>query len=76
MYCDMLMTTCASQSHSDKFAVRNVRSRASFDVGGDTDPATDTEETPTTMGKKRKAGGSTGPAPKYIPHVIHVDLVF
>ena len=40
--------------------------QASLDVGGDTDPATDTDDIQTVVvGTKRKRVGSTGPTPKY-----------
>ena len=41
-----------------------------MDAGGDTDPATDPEETETTVGRKRKAQESTASASK----CVHSEL--
>ena len=38
----------------------------SLDAGGDTDPATNAEETKTTVGGKRKAKGPVSSALRYI----------
>ena len=40
--------------------------RDDLDAGGDTDPATDPEETYATAGAKRKAKGSASSAPRYV----------
>ena len=40
------------------------QTQVSLNMGRDTDPATDVEETYTVTGTKRKAGGPTSSAPK------------
>lgn len=41
------------------------------DAGGDTEPATDTEETYVATGSKRKAGGSARPVSKSVLNYFH-----
>jgi hypothetical protein len=47
------------QSHLDKYAMHDPV-EASLDMGGDMDPATNTEETHVTLGAKRKVAGLAG----------------
>ena len=46
------------------------------DAGGDTDPATDVEETEAAVvGAKRKSAGSAGPARKYASDFSYFTVV-
>lgn len=62
-HCNVLMTF---QRHTNDRAVHNDQMQVSLDMGGDTDPATDPEETYATVGTKRKAGG-VKKASVYVP---------
>ena len=56
---NILTTIFIFQSHLN---TQDNQTQAALDAGGDTDPATDTEETYATPGTKRKAPGSTDSA--------------
>ena len=62
------------QNGSSKHMVHNDRVQASLDVGGDTDPATDTEDDRTVVtGTKRKGGKSTSSATRCaLSYAIHI----
>lgn len=51
--------------------MQDNQTEASLDVNGDTDPATDNEETNATLGAKRKAGESAGSVSKYVPSCLY-----
>ena len=53
-----VLTAFDLQNHSNEHAAQDSQVEAPLDVGGDTDPATDVEETPATVGAKRKAGSA------------------
>lgn len=55
-----------SRSNTD----RNDDMQESPDTGGDTEPATDTEEADAHVGTKRKAAQSAGPASRYVMHLL------
>jgi len=55
------------QSRSGTRAERDSQLQTPYDAGGDTDPATDTEETQTvTAGTKRKSTGLAGSASRSV----------
>jgi len=59
------MLTSISQFRSDKHAAHGEDTQVLPDTGGDTDPATDTEE-PAVAGMKRTAARPAGSTQKYV----------
>lgn len=65
----IVLTAFGFQSHLDKRAIHDDLTEASLDAGGDTDLATDIEESYVSAGMKRKAEGSVSSAssaPKWV----------
>jgi len=65
------------QSRSNKSAGRSNETQEALDAGGDTDPATDVEETQTlVVGTKRKATGSARLVSTYVLGLFVLCLCF
>jgi hypothetical protein len=62
------------QNHSNVYAAHDNKTEASFDAGGDTDPATDTDEIQ-IIGTKRKSVGSARSTSRY-PTFIHIAPLY
>jgi len=64
------------QGCSDSHAEHDDQMQVSQDAGGDTDLATNTEETQTTVtGAKRKSSGPASSVPRYVLRFSHCPLV-
>ena len=69
--CDVLMIPFVFQARFGEDNAHDDPTRASLDAGGDTDPATDPEESYATVGVKHKAGRSAGSATGCVSAYFH-----